>query len=152
MRAETQAAFIDAVRLFRESTNMGKITKAMSVAWSKLEKDIASAHGGPLDGSNYNPADDDERLKKQLGRVFVAMSDGKWHTLRWIAKVTGDPQSSVSADLRHLRKQRHGSWIIDKRNKGGGLFLYRMRNPDGTALPPILAQAHIPNSVQPAFT
>lgn len=90
-----------------------------------------------FDGRYYNPQLDDERLSKQLGRVFDCVSTGHWYTLEEIADVTGDKEASISAQLRHLRKARHGSWMIDVENQGGGLFGYRMRNPDGSSIPPV---------------
>lgn len=97
-------------------------------------------------GSHYNPAVDDQRLTLQIGRVFEAMCDGGWHTIADLAAAINDPPSSISAQLRHLRKPRHGSWMIDLEpsgNRSAGLFVYRMRNPDGTELPPV-----VPGSLQ----
>ena len=82
-----------------------------------------------FNGSDYDPALDDDRLSKQLGRVYNAMNGGCWRTLREIVTITGDPESSVSAQLRHLRKPRFGSYIINKRRRGEpkqGLFEYQM--------------------------
>lgn len=78
------------------------------------------------DGPVYDPARDNERLDGQRARIRTLMLDGKWRTLAAIAEATGDPQSSVSAQLRHLRKPRFGSHVVDKRHVGGGLFEYRV--------------------------
>ena len=43
------------------------------------------------------------------------MRDAKWRTLKEISELTGDPEASVSAQLRHLRKERFGSHIVNKR-------------------------------------
>jgi len=83
-----------------------------------------------FDGPAYDPALDDERLTKQLGRVWAAMQCEDWFTLRELARQTGDPEASISAQLRHLRKPRFGGYTIDKRRRGGetqGLFEYRCR-------------------------
>lgn len=98
----------------------------------------------PFDGSNYNPAVDDARLTRQLGRVFEVLADGHPHTLPQISEATGgDPVASVSAQIRHLRKAKHGAWIVDKwrDDKGSGLWWYQMRNPDGSRLPPVRPDA-----------
>lgn len=79
-----------------------------------------------FDGPDYNPVDDNARLTSQIGRVYAAMSDGQWRTLNDIADATGDPHASISAQLRHLRKQRWGGHKVEKCNLGDGLFGYRL--------------------------
>jgi hypothetical protein len=82
-----------------------------------------------FDGSAYNPETDDVRLTGQIKRVFETMKDGRWRTLGEIEAETGDPQASISAQLRHLRKPRFGSHIVEKRNRRDaehGHFEYRL--------------------------
>jgi hypothetical protein len=79
-----------------------------------------------FDGSDYVRTRDDVRLKGQLLRVWDCMSDGKWRTLGEISRFTGDPESSVSAQLRHLRKERFGSHTVEKEYREFGLFVYRL--------------------------
>lgn len=82
-----------------------------------------------FNGPCYSPEHDNARLTGQILRVFEFMASGDWHTLREIAAATGDPESSVSAQLRHLRKERFGSHVVEKRNRGDrsiGLFEYRL--------------------------
>ena len=92
-----------------------------------------------FDGSDYIPEKDDVRLTKQHDRIKMAMLDGVWRTLEEISKITNDPQASISAQLRHLRKPRFGAWDIQKRSRGkreSGLFEYRLaKGPDQLALP-----------------
>jgi hypothetical protein len=82
-----------------------------------------------FDGPVYDPAFDQDRLSKQLGRVFDLIRDGQWRTLQEISAAADAPETSVSAQLRHLRKPRFGSYTIDRRRRtaGGGTFEYRMR-------------------------
>lgn len=83
-------------------------------------------------GATYDPAFDLERLKKQAGRVWACMIGGRWLTLNEIAKETGDPEASVSAQLRHLRKESHGSYLVSRRTRGDrfqGLYEYRLSKP-----------------------
>lgn len=83
-------------------------------------------------GPSYVAELDGPRLKGQIARVHEAMIDGKWRTLPEIEKKTGDPQASISAQLRHLRKARFGSYRVDKRRRGAdtrGLWEYRLREP-----------------------
>jgi hypothetical protein len=77
-------------------------------------------------GSDYIPSRDDVRLTGQLLRIWNVVSDGLWHTLDQISEVTGDPQASVSAQLRHLRKERFGAHEVEKVHMGNGLFRYRV--------------------------
>ena len=87
-----------------------------------------------FNGSDYDPHFDRERLTLQIGRVFSCMQDGHWRTLAEIAQITGDPPASVSAQLRHLRKERFGRHQVDKQARGdrhGGLFEYRLCIPIG---------------------
>jgi len=82
-----------------------------------------------FDGSDYDPKYDDVRLGKQITRIYNTMKDGVWRTLSEIEEITDDPQASISAQLRHLRKQRFGGHEVDKRPRGDrhmGLFEYRL--------------------------
>ena len=85
-----------------------------------------------FNGPSYDPATDNARLNNQLGRVFRSMIDGTWRTLQEIATVTGDHEASISAQLRHLRKERFGSYTVNKRPRGDrhhGLFEYQLQAP-----------------------
>jgi len=85
--------------------------------------DLAPAFNGPC----FDPALDHDRLTKQIGRVYQALSLAGWWTLRELEAYTGDPQPSISAHLRHLRKPRFGSHQIDKRRRAdGGTWEYRL--------------------------
>lgn len=87
-----------------------------------------------FNGAEYDSGYDQARLTNQLIRVFQLMHDQRWRTLQEIAAATGDPPASVSAQLRHLRKPRFGSWCVERRARGDrarGLFEYRVLPPDG---------------------
>lgn len=82
-----------------------------------------------FDGPAYNHELDSKRLKGQLLRIWKVMKDRRYRTLREIADITGDPESSISAQLRHLRKERFGAHEVKKRRRGGpgtGLFEYQL--------------------------
>lgn len=79
-----------------------------------------------FNGSNYDPIRDNNRLTGQLKRVFDLMKDGQWYTLAEIAEKTGDPPASISAQLRHLRKKRFGSHVVNKQYIGDGLWEYNL--------------------------
>lgn len=82
-------------------------------------------------GSDYQPMRDDIRLTGQLLRIWTLVCDGGWWTLDRLAKLTGDPAPSISAQLRHLRKARFGAHKVDKTYVGEGLFQYRV-TPNNT--------------------
>ena len=97
-----------------------------------------------FNGSNYDAVFDHARLSGQIQRVHECMKDGMWRTLDEIAKqttamkkaaakdgveVSEDGASSISAQLRNLRKQRFGSYTVSKRSRGDrekGLFEYQL--------------------------
>lgn len=91
-----------------------------------------------FDGPTFEPALDEARLLSQIGRVFNLMRDGQWRTVSTIAASTGDPEPSVSAQLRHLRKARWGGHTVNRRRYPGdpvvsGLFQYQLLT-NGTLL------------------
>ena len=82
-----------------------------------------------FDGSDYIPSFDNSRLTGQIKRIYELMIDGQWRTLGEIEYETRAPQSSISAQLRHLRKERFGSHLVNKRPRGNrenGLFEYQL--------------------------
>ena len=86
-----------------------------------------------FNGPDYIPLEDNSRLEKQHERIRNLMIDGQWRTLSEIATHTKDPQASISAQLRHLRKPRFGRFKIEKRSRGErkkGLFEYRLMPPN----------------------
>ena len=85
--------------------------------------------GADFDGCAYQTEFDFSRLTGQIRRVYDCMRDGRWRTLEEIAAVTKDPQASLSAQLRNLRKARFGGFTVEKRARGDrsrGLFEYRL--------------------------
>ena len=98
---------------------------------------LESLWDGPPDGERsggtYDSSRDKDRLNRQARKVWLVVSDGEWHTLAGISGRTGDPEASVSARLRDLRKKRFGSHIITRRYVSDGLWQYRWegRKSDG---------------------
>jgi hypothetical protein len=85
--------------------------------------------GPDFSGPAYERAFDLARLQAQMRRVYDLMADGGWRTLREIAAATGDPESSVSAQLRHLRKKKFGAFAVGRRRRGEesrGLWEYQL--------------------------
>lgn len=83
-------------------------------------------------GPTYEYKIDEARVMKQMDRIRLALSDHTWTSLAELADRTGDPEASISAQVRHLRKPRFGGHTIDKRRRHelGGTWEYRMV-PDG---------------------
>jgi hypothetical protein len=79
-----------------------------------------------FNGADYQPDRDDVRLSGQVARVWNCMCDSRWRTLGEIAKITGDPEASISAQLRHLRKKRFGRHTIEREYLMNGLYRYRL--------------------------
>lgn len=80
-----------------------------------------------FNGPEYLPPRDHDRLASQNARVLALMIDGVWRTHAEIAAAIGDSnQSSLSAQLRHLRKDRFGAYIVSKRSRSKHLFEYQL--------------------------
>jgi hypothetical protein len=80
-----------------------------------------------FNGPDYEPDRDHRRLSKQSDRILDLMIDGRWRTVAEIAAATNDPENSIQAQLRHLRKPRFGSYIVEKKRRGDSLYLYHVR-------------------------
>jgi len=78
------------------------------------------------DGKTYVPQLDKVRLNRQFLRVLSMMDDGTWRTLAEISEATGDPEASISARLRDMRKDKFGGRIVERRRRMGGIWEYRL--------------------------
>lgn len=78
------------------------------------------------DGETYDHDRDGPRLHRQAQLVFDAIKDGRWRTLHAITERTGEPEASVSARLRDLRKPKFGGFTISRRYVAAGVWEYRM--------------------------
>lgn len=87
-------------------------------------------------GATFDAEQDTSRLATQLDEIFQVMCDGVWRTLDEIEAATSHPPASISAQLRNLRKERFGNYVVDRRVRGErsrGLYEYRIggeKNPD----------------------
>lgn len=80
-------------------------------------------------GATYDPAQDKDRLEKQLGRVYACMIDGGWRTLPEIQRVAGGSEAAISARLRDLRKAEFGGYKVSRRPRTIGLWEYCLLAP-----------------------
>jgi len=80
-------------------------------------------------GSTFDPALDEDRLRRQLALVTAIMFDGQWRTLAQLSReADGAPEASVSARLRDLRKPKFGGHTVERQRipNGNGLHIYRV--------------------------
>lgn len=96
-----------------------------------LEQLPLDPFAGPRGGSSYEREFDYERLNRQQRRVAELMADGEWRTLAAISTATGDPEASVSARLRDLRRPSMGGFTVERRRAlpGSGTYQYRLLAP-----------------------
>ena len=88
--------------------------------------------GQRFNGPAYDAMLDNTRLGQQIKRVFDVMWDHAFRTLAEIREITGDPEASISAQLRHLIKPRFGSFVKNKQRRGDekrGLWEYQILPP-----------------------
>jgi hypothetical protein len=79
-----------------------------------------------FDGDTYIPELDRERLKTLFERVFDAMKNGHWYTLRQLSVRTGGSEASVSARIRDFRKEKFGEYEVLRKREDSGLHYYRL--------------------------
>lgn len=81
-------------------------------------------------GIALTPADH-ERLSKQIDRVHAIVSDGAWYAVSDVRQAiqrrfgVSDPENSIQAQLRNLRKSKFGGYAIERR-RIGNLWEFRM--------------------------
>lgn len=84
----------------------------------------------PFDGNTYDRKQDSKRLSSLLKRVRLIMLQGNWRTLKELKDETGGTESSVSARIRDLRKEKFGGHEIERKRIVGGLYAYRLIRPE----------------------
>lgn len=84
---------------------------------------------GDRDGETFNHKRDVKRLNAQAQRVWNVMADGRWYSLREIAAKCGDPEASISARIRDLRKPTLGGFRVDRTCVRKGLWRYKLMIP-----------------------
>lgn len=87
--------------------------------------------------SSYGPAYDKQRdgtrLKHQHDKIRDWMlTQNAWKTLAEMHQALDYPESSISAQLRHLRKAQFGGYRVEKRrrSKALGTWEYRVLPPE----------------------
>jgi len=70
-----------------------------------------------------------QQPRTQMWNVAQFACDAGWMTLRELADLTSYGESSISAQLRHLRKPHFGGYVVVKRRRGparNGVWEYRI--------------------------
>ena len=82
-------------------------------------------------GPDYDEGIDGERIKTQMETIRDYMLKSKWETLVEIQSSLGYPEASISAQLRHLRKNQFGGFVMEKRRREAnkGTYEYRVLAP-----------------------
>ena len=57
------------------------------------------------------------QLEVVKGVMLLAAQFDSWMTLEELARKTKFPEASISAQLRHLRKEAHGAYRVEKRRR-----------------------------------
>lgn len=76
--------------------------------------------------SEKNMRSRERRLSTQFDVILELMSGQDWLTLAEIEEATGYPPASISAQLRHMRKEQFGGHTVNKRHLEDGLFEYQV--------------------------
>ena len=85
-----------------------------------------------FDGPAYDADRDQARLTGQCRRVFVAMADQRWYTISELERMLPcDSSNSITAQFRHLRKDRFGAHTVNRRHISNGLFEYQLIPAEG---------------------
>src|SRR5215831_1414341 len=82
------------------------------------------ADAGSLVGPSTPATAGRRRQRDVLCDVMLGATQcGTWLTLEELAKLTHYPPASISAQLRHLRKQEFGGYEVEKRQRLAGRIL-----------------------------
>jgi len=80
----------------------------------QLSEAVALVPGGASDGMLRPGRTQRETL---LTVLRLAAQYETWATLAELAGETKFPPASISAQLRHLRKEKYGAWVVEKRRR-----------------------------------
>lgn len=68
------------------------------------------------------------RFDSQIAVLLHALTGTGWQTLAQLRALTGICETSISAQLRNLRKEQHGGHVIEKRRLNGGEWEYSLND------------------------
>lgn len=120
---------------------MGLFSQPQSGRSSEGESRRSSVSRRTFAGSVYQPRHDRARLAVQIERIRGYMVGGQWRTLREIKASLETlyapsvfPESSISAQLRNLKKPPYSLQLLKRRRvgvhgPGAGIWEYRLLPP-----------------------
>lgn len=77
-------------------------------------------------GKSVKTMKDHDRLEKQFVAIMRVMMDGKWRTVDEIHQLTGFLHTSISAQLRNLRKIGFGSHTVNPNERDRALWEFQV--------------------------
>lgn len=77
-------------------------------------------------GKAVRTMDDHNRLEKQFVAIMRVMMDGKWRTVHEIHQLTSFLHTSISAQLRNLRKIGFGSHTVKSNERAPDLYEFQV--------------------------
>ena len=79
-----------------------------------------------FDGDDYVTDRDSVRLTSQLDKVRVYMEGADYLTVQQISADIQQPEPSVSAQIRNLRKDRFGARTVNREYRGDGCYAFKL--------------------------
>ena len=79
-----------------------------------------------FDGDDYVADRDNARLTNQIDKVRMYMENAGYLTVKQIAADLKQPEPSVSAQIRNLRKDRFGARTVNREYRGDGCYAFKL--------------------------
>ena len=79
-----------------------------------------------FDGDDYVADRDNARLINQIDKVRMYMENAGYLTVKQIAADLKQPEPSVSAQIRNLRKDRFGARTVNREYRGNGCYAFKL--------------------------
>jgi hypothetical protein len=79
-----------------------------------------------FDGDDYVADRDNARLTNQIDKVRMYMENAGYLTVKQIAADLKQPEPSVSAQIRNLRKDRFGARTVNREYRGNGCYAFKL--------------------------
>jgi hypothetical protein len=92
------------------------------------QTDLFSAPAPRFDSGVELTKADHQRLGAQIQRVLSVLSDGGWYSVPdlqdciWAQFRVRDPEPSLSAQIRNLKKSKHGGHTIERKREGNRYY------------------------------
>ena len=84
-----------------------------------------------FDGDDYVANRDNTRLTNQIDKVRMYMENAGYLTVKQIAADLKQPEPSVSAQIRNLRKDRFGARTVNREYRGNGCYAFKLEPKEG---------------------